>query len=298
MAGCVIRIHRSRFGAAFLSALFLALVAAVLIAPIAGFVVAGAGFQIPFPRIFDRVIMVAAAVALLLFASQLQLSELLREGLRYTRSSLPQIAYGLGLGLMGIAVLFGVASVTLHRPLPIVSIMVRAARFLGAALVIGLIEETFFRAILLGGLSRDFGSRPALFISAAVYSITHLIRSPKHYFLTGFHPAAGLYNLGASVERIAHPGNLLAMALGLFLLGLVLGEAFIRTRRVYLAIGIHAGVVIGAKCWSVVAAGASLSVPRWLAGPGPVPLIAAPGAWIICLILVGLISQVSWVQES
>ena len=40
------------------------------------------------------------------------------------------------------------------------------------------------------------------------------------------------------------------MVLGLFLLGLALGEAFIRTRQVYLSIGLHAGLVIGAKCWA------------------------------------------------
>jgi membrane protease YdiL (CAAX protease family) len=297
MAGARIRHTGIGFSLAFLFALLLALGVAVVFAPLVGFAISSAGFHVPFPRIFDRVVMIAAGCALLFFARPLHLASLLHESFRYSHRSLPQLLLGLAIALAIMAALLAAGSTTLHRGFPLGSIAIRAARFATAALLIGLIEETFFRAILLGGLARDLGVRTALIISAAIYAVAHLIRSPKHYFLVGFHPAAGLHNLSASFARIIHPGDLIAMLLGLFLLGLVLGEAFIRTRQVYLSIGLHAGLVIGAKCWGAVGAGAP-PAPRWLAGPGPVPLIAAPAAWIFSLILFVLISRIGHDQES
>jgi hypothetical protein len=40
--------------------------------------------------------------------------------------------------------------------------------------------------------------------------------------------------------------------------------------------------VFGAKTWRVAVAG---TIPRWLAGPGSVPLVAAPAAWVASAIM-------------
>jgi hypothetical protein len=114
------------------------------------------------------------------------------------------------------------------------------------------------------------------------------VRSPARFYLTGFHPLAGLNDLGASAARILHPGDALPAIIGLFLLGLVLGEAFILTGRVWFSIGMHAGFVIGAKTWPLLAYSGT-PTPRWLAGPGPVPLIAAPAAWTVAILLMILL---------
>jgi hypothetical protein len=105
--------------------------------------------------------------------------------------------------------------------------------------------------------------------------------------LTGYHPLAGFKNLALSAARLGHPLAVLPVVIGLFLLGIVLGEAFILSGRVYFSIGLHAGFVIGAKTWPLVVD--HLAVPRWLAGPGPVPLIAAPAAWIAAIIIAGVL---------
>jgi membrane protease YdiL (CAAX protease family) len=147
---------------------------------------------------------------------------------------------------------------------------------LPAAILIGVLEEAFFRAFLLAGIEGDVGSAGALVLSSAVFAVTHIVRSPARFYLTGFHPAAGAETLARSASRLAHPGEI-ASAVGLFLLGLVLGEAFVLTRRVYCSIGLHAGFVLGEKTWRLTMRS---GVPRWFAGPGPVPLLAAPAAWV------------------
>jgi len=259
-----------------------------MLAPLAAYAVAGAGLRIPFPRIFDRVVMITLTVAILLLARRLGLLNLLRDGFAEPRRNLSQILIGAAIALAVMAGLFALAIAIAHPPLAIASLLWRATRSLAAAILIALIEEAFFRAILLGGLTWDFGQRTALLVSAAIYALAHLLRSPRHYYLAGFHPTAGCANLVASLVRIVHPDGLLAMTVGLFLLGLVLGAAFLVTGRVYLSLGLHAGFVLGAKCWPLVAS-SSRRLPRWLAGPGPVPLIAAPAAWAAALALLAVI---------
>jgi hypothetical protein len=51
----------------------------------------------------------------------------------------------------------------------------------------------------------------------------------------------------------------------------------------------HAGFVVAAKTWPLIAR-ADPHVPRWLVGPGPVPLIAAPAAWILSIVLMALLA--------
>lgn len=272
----------------FAGAILLSAVAGALLAPLVAYALAIAGVQVVFPRIFDRVVMVTAAAVLILRAGPLDLWELLRGGFRDLRERLPAVLAGLAAALAIIIALLALAAWVTQGPLMAGGLAMRGLRYLTAALLIGIIEEGFFRAVLLGGLRRDFGARAALIVSSAIYALAHLVRAPQHYYLTGFHPAAGLDNLAASLARVAHPDGLLAMLFGLFLLGLVLGGAFLLTGRVYLSIGLHAGFVLGAKCWPLFAGAQPHPIPSWLAGPGPVPLLAAPAAWVASLALMGL----------
>lgn len=260
-------------------ALVAGLLAAAVIAPFAAALVSAASWRVPFPRIFDRVVMVTLAAAMLAIARPLGLFDLLRNGFADSRRAPVMVLCGFTLATLTVGTLFVIAFEL--NGSPIGPIAARAARYIVAAAAIAFIEEGFFRAILLGGILRDFGRPVALVASSAIYAIAHLVRAPARFYLSGLHPLAGLTNLVASADRIIHPGDAAAMVLGLFLLGMVLGAAFLLTGRVWFSVGMHAGFVIGAKTWPVIAHGGPL--PRWLAGPGPVPLIAAPASWALAL---------------
>ena len=115
--------------------------------------------------------------------------------------------------------------------------------------MIAIIEEGFFRAFLLGGMKGDFGNRVALIASAAIYAVAHLVRSPARFYVTGYEPTAGLITLAHSVDQFTDPAIAIPTLIGLFLLGIVLGEAYILTGSVYFSIGLHSGFVLGAKLW-------------------------------------------------
>jgi len=273
-------INTCSFSLTLIAALGLALVAAVIIAPVAAIAVATAGFNFPFPRIFDRTIMVTLFAILGLFARRLKLIDYLRRGFRTARIGVWQALSGLALAAGAMGVLFVLAALSgsnLRGSVIIASVL----HYMPAAILIAVIEESFFRAFLLSGIEGDLGSSQALLISSAIFAMVHVIRSPARFYLMRFEPLAGAKALAAYGQRMIHP-EVGPTLLGLFLLGLVLGEAFVVTRKAYCSLGLHVGFVLGAKTWRLAVGGA---IPRWLAGPGSVPLITGPAAWVISAIM-------------
>ena len=279
--------------------LLIAALAAALIAPWVAPLIAWAGLHFPFPRIFDRVVMVTLAAALVWKNRQLALVSRLRAGFSQPLSSLAAAGAGLIIGAAAIGVLWALARLAAPQntnahpaSLPII-----LAANLIPALVIAVIEEGFFRAFLLDGMAHDFGQRSGLIASSAIYAAAHLVRSPARFLVAGVHPTIGLYTLAASLAQLRHLKTAAPGLLGLFLLGLLLGTAFLKTGRVYFSIGLHASVIIGAKTWRKFAPGAQ-SAPRWLSGYGPPPLISGAAAWLITVALLVAISRLKPATDS
>ncbi|GBF50112.1 hypothetical protein LPTSP4_16360 [Leptospira ryugenii] len=90
-------------------------------------------------------------------------------------------------------------------------------------LLIGLVEELFFRGFLLQAWINELGTKKGALYTSLFFSLTHFIR-PIH-----------------------DPLLLIPEFIGLFLVGYALSLAFIYTKSLYLPIGIHAGWVFVAK---------------------------------------------------
>jgi membrane protease YdiL (CAAX protease family) len=88
---------------------------------------------------------------------------------------------------------------------------------------------------------------------APIFSIPCCILSNRErpYFLDGIEPLAGFSHLLASFRPFLDPVLLLPGIFGLFLIGLVLSYALIRTGKLYLGIGLHAGWVFSLKTMRV-----------------------------------------------
>jgi membrane protease YdiL (CAAX protease family) len=271
----------SSFAFTLIAALALALMAAAITAPLAAIALWAAGFRFPFPRIFDRTVMLTSFAALLVMARRLKPLDLLQPAFSSPKTGIWHVLGGLALASTAMAILFGLAGIT-GADIRCSIIARSVLRYLPAAVSIAVVEEAFFRAFLLSGIERDIGAPVALLASSAIYAMVHVIRSPARFYVTDFEPLAGAENLAVYAERMIRPEVGLAL-LGLFLLGLVMGEAFVATRRAYASVGLHAGFVLGAKTWRLAAGG---PIPQWLAGPGSVPLIAAPAAWSLSMILI------------
>jgi membrane protease YdiL (CAAX protease family) len=280
-----------RFTLRLTIALLLAAAAAAVIAPFAASVLAAAGYHFPFPRIFDRVVMATIAAMMALWARQLRVVPLLRRGFAGPLDNLGKLARGLAVAAAVIAILLVLGAIFGGRgTMSAGEALERAPKYIAGAILIAVIEEGFFRAFVLGGMLEDFGRSGALAISSAVYALAHLVRSPARFYLAGFDAAAGFHNLGASLAQLAHPAAALPALVGLFLLGLALGEAFLLTGNVYFPAGLHAGLVIGVKLWPYGGA-AGGTPPHWIAGYGRPALVTGAAAWAISLAVIGLMPR-------
>lgn len=275
--------------------LLVAALAAAVVAPFVAPLVAAGGFHFPFPRILDRVVMVTMAVAIFCESRKLDLVRRLRRAFAQPWPNLIATGAGLTLGAAAVGFLWGLAwitapagAVTVHR-----SLLVTLLFAVVPAVSIAVIEEAFFRAFVLDGMAEDFGARAGLFGSSAIYAAAHFVRSPARFQLSGIHPLVGLQTLAAGMRHLAHPISAAPGLLGLFLLGLLLGLSFLKTGRVYFAIGLHASLIIGAKTFRKFAPGAQ-TAPGWLGGYGFPPLISGAAAWLITLVLLLIASRMRW----
>ncbi|MGH7947990.1 MAG: lysostaphin resistance A-like protein [Candidatus Binataceae bacterium] len=271
-----------RFTLRLALAIVAAIFATVVLSPLVAWVVAAAGFRYPLPRIFDRVVMASVAVALVLFARQLGLGGLLRSGFAGPRRNLGSAFRGIAVAFAAMAVLVLLAWLARGgRPPDWGSIATNLPRWLMTAVTVALIEESFFRAILLGGMQREIGATRALVVSSIIYAGAHLVRAPDKYYVTSFEPAAGLHNLVASASQLAGVEAAVPAFIGLFILGLVLGRAYQLTGNLYFSMGLHAGIIVGLRVWSKCVWRAKL--PFWVGGDLDTPVISGIAAWAIAL---------------
>jgi membrane protease YdiL (CAAX protease family) len=287
------------FTARFALVLVAGVVGAIVLAPLAAAGLSAARWRFPFPRIFDRTVMATLLIAMIWAARDLNLGSLLSRGFRHPAApSIVRAIRGLVVAICAIAILFGLALAAGgggigDRGAAVVLI----PKYFLSAIAIGIIEEGFFRAFLLGGMKGDFGNRVALISSAAIYAVAHLVRSPARFYVTGYEPAAGLITLAHSIDQFANPAIAIPTLIGLFLLGIVLGEAYILTGSVYFSIGLHSGFVLGAKLWPKIILGRAM-LPWWVAGGGAIPLIGGAAAWAIAIAILVMIRPISGARRA
>jgi len=113
--------------------------------------------------------------------------------------------------------------------------------FVPSAVIVGCVEEVVFRGYVLQTLMEEYSTRTALLLTSAGYALAHLAK-----------PVAVWPSMWADM-------------IGLFGFGVVLAYATLRTRLLYLSIGIHASLVYLVKSQKhlMVFDGGS---PAWLFG--------------------------------
>jgi CAAX protease family protein len=257
------------------------------------------GWRYPFPRIFDRTVMATLLIAMLFAARDLNLVSLLSRGFKHpVAPSIARAIRGFVVAMFAIAILFGLALMVggggagNHE-----AAVALIPKYFLSAIAIAFIEEAFFRAFLLGGMKTDFGERVALIASAAIYAIAHLVRSPARFYVTGYEPAAGLITLAHSIDQFTNPAVAIPTLIGLFLLGIVLGEAYLLTGSVYFSIGLHCGFVLGAKMWPKTILNRA-AIPWWIAGGGAIPLIGGAAAWVIAIAVLAMLRPIATGQRA
>ncbi len=150
------------------------------------------------------------------------------------------------------------------------------------AAAVPFIEETLFRGLFLGVLLRGNRPWPATLLSAGIFSIVHFLKAPDQT-TTSVAWTSGFVSLSHSFDQFTEPMLVLAGFTTLFLIGLILADARLRTRSLWLPIGLHAGWILASGAFNKIAHREILALP-WLGKNlliGIVPLCVCLVSWLL-----------------
>ena len=153
--------------------------------------------------------------------------------------------------------------------------------FLTAAIV-PVIEEVFFRGVILGVLLRSGSRMMSILFTSALFSILHFLKPPEH-LTTDVTWSSGFVSIANSFSQFNEPMLLGAGFTTLFLLGWILADARIRTQSLWLPIGLHAGWIFANGIFNKVARREMLTLP-WLGKSvliGIAPLMVGLLTWAL-----------------
>ncbi len=202
-------------------------------------------YRYSFSRIFDRCFLVTSILLFFPCRRFLKIGSAPQVGLAPPTRWARDIAAGFACAVISMIVL--VALMTLQdiftpffRLSPGES-AAKMAKALLAGFSVGFLEELFFRGIFFKGILEQNKPLRAFLITNIFFAAIHFVQPVREFRLADYDPWGGARYLAGSFEPFLHWGTLLPGFIGLFLLGVALSYALLRTRTIFLAMGLHAG---------------------------------------------------------
>jgi len=200
--------------------------------------------QHPFHRVFSRIVQIAALVFLWPLIRSIQIKKLSQLGLGANPNALRDLAVGLALAVVPVALLtvgylqFDVFRIRNEFSLaPIIRILFTAA-------FVSVFEESLFRGVLLGLTIQSMKRLPALIVVSVAFSVVHFIKPKGLIPANEVHWMSGFDLLGSSLDGGLAFSVLAGGLATLFVIGMITGYATLKTRSLWLAIGLHAGWIL------------------------------------------------------
>lgn len=207
-----------------------------------------------FTRYFNRAVLISAIGLMWPFMRWVRLERSLLPSWSPVSRGLKQWAVGFGLAagfLLALGAVFLRSGAYSLRPDP------RWFKFgepITAALGAGIIEEFFFRGLLLGLLLRTMSMRKALLAGTFVFALVHFLKPPEGWQIDDASVtwASGFLVLKQIVLSFGDVQFLLAEFATLFAVGWVLAQVRMQTGALWAGIGLHGGWVFGLKYFSAL----------------------------------------------
>jgi membrane protease YdiL (CAAX protease family) len=201
-----------------------------------------------FQKFFNRAVLIAAIVLLWPVVRWLKVGTKHDLGLDADPRRWSHLARGFGIAALLVAAMAGayllfdiydLKRATAEQPLP----WGHLPRIALTAAVVAVLEEVLFRGAILGLFLRAMRSYAALLWTSAIFAILHFLKPDDDVTMEHVTWLSGFQLLPHTFHQFAEPVMLLAGFTTLFVLGWLLGYARLRTRSLWMSIGLHAGVV-------------------------------------------------------
>lgn len=215
-----------------------------------------------FTRYFNRAVLICAILFIWPFLSWVKLDRSLLPSWRPLRSGLRQWTIGFALAaglLLLLGLLFYQIGAYRLRPHPG---WLKFGGPITASLGAGIVEEFFFRALLLGLLLRTMAPKKAVFWATFIFAIVHFLKPPDGWQIPNDQViwSSGFTVLGQIALGFGSVHFWLAEFATLFAVGWVLTDVRMHTGALWAGIGLHGGWVFGLKYFS----GLTLHQTGWL----------------------------------
>lgn len=199
----------------------------------------------PFYRYFSRVIQVTGIILLVPMLLWLRISSVKEFGLRRNPHPGRDVCSGFVLALIPI-ILLGVGYFTFEvYKFHSEWLVMKLFRIAGTALVVACIEEFLFRGVILGLAARSWGRWPAAVGTSLIFALVHFLKPLRQPDDSAVQWWSGFVQITRITEALPTPLVLAFGILALFVAGMILALAALRTHSLWLPIGIHAGWIFG-----------------------------------------------------
>ncbi|MCP4269193.1 MAG: CPBP family intramembrane metalloprotease [Candidatus Brocadiaceae bacterium] len=205
-----------------------------------------------FGKVMRRILMVVALVVFLVLGRSLRFVALVSSAIKIRPGSFRQFRLGfllLGLPLLiyyGLGLLTGAWIIHIDYDSVGVTILYIIKYALISCLV-SVIGEILFRGFVLQSLLESISVPVAVCVCSLIFSMLHFFKADV-FVSTGFQPFVGFVTIAQFFKPIFFEFfKNLPSIIGLFLVGVVLSYAFIKTKSLYLSIGLHTGMVFMMK---------------------------------------------------
>ena len=249
-----------------------------------------------FGKVLRRIILGVAILIIFLFRKPLMINSLSTIGIKHTSGWWEHLQMGFFLST-GIFILY--TSFLFITGIKILQVDAKSLgdlffqlfKILLIAGLVGCIEEIFFRGFIFQSFLRDMHTVSAVCASSLFYSLLHFFKV-KLLVSPGIHPFIGFIVVYQSFKNIiVNFTTILPSVIGLFLVGVVLSYACLRTKSLYLAIGLHAGWIFLIKSNILLFDHVGTNF-RWLFGDSKVVTgVLGWGLLIVTLFLVRLVTK-------
>jgi membrane protease YdiL (CAAX protease family) len=159
-----------------------------------------------------------------------------------------------------------------------------------SAVAVAVLEEALFRGAILGLLRRSLPPYAALFWVTALFAVVHFLKPDDRFDPQPVGWSTGFAMIPHAFHQFAEPTTLLAGFTTLFALGWLCGEAALRTRALWMSIGLHAGVVFVKMSFSVLSKRRTTHLP-WVGDELQLGLVPVGVLVLACLVVVFWLSH-------
>lgn len=216
-------------------------------------------FELDFERVASRSVLIVAIIFFIAMYKKLGFSSWREIGYSSDkRHFYSDIAKGIGFGILIMSPVIVGLLITKNRifdmdwEVSILNILSLFITALIAGLIIGFIEETLFRGAMLSAIKKQNSTVFAIVVTSLIYSLVHFIQPDIEMDPNTLNWASGFILVKDALPGLADLTHIFDSLIALFLAGVLLSIVRLRTNRIALCIGIHAGWVIAIKVFKRV----------------------------------------------